>query len=130
MADELKRYAVKYVRDKAKSAYEKDDHCCICDTQEELQLHHYVGLADLWTMWCRKNKICIVTQDDIMEHRERFIAENHDQLYIDVVTLCKTHHAELHQLFGKAPAIGSGKAQAKWVEVKRKKWLEKASQKI
>lgn len=125
MADELKRYAVKYIRDGAKSAYRKDDHCHICDTTEELQLHHYTGLADLWAMWCRRNRVKIVTVDDVMHHRDYFINEHHDQLYHDVVTLCKEHHAGLHQMFGKAPAIGSAKAQAKWIEVKRRKWLEK-----
>ena len=66
--------------------------------------------------------------EDVLAVREQFIAENYDELYHDVVTLCKKHHTELHDLFGKAPAIGSAKAQGKWVEVKRKKWLEKASQ--
>lgn len=113
------------IRDGAKSAYKKDDHCHICDTKEELQLHHYTGLADLWSMWCRKNKIVIHYAEDVLAVRDRFISEHHDQLYHDVVTLCKTDHAALHQMFGKAPAIGSAKAQAKWIEVKRRKWLEK-----
>jgi hypothetical protein len=127
VVENLKRYSVKYIRDGAKSAYKKDDHCHICETDQDLQLHHYTGLADLWAMWCRKNRIKINTVDDVMEHREHFIAQHYDQLYHEVVTLCKPHHADLHVMFGKAPAIGSSKAQARWIEIKRKKWLEKQS---
>lgn len=127
MADELKRYAVKTIRDGAKSAYQKDDRCIICHTEEHLQLHHYTGLADLWTLWCRKNQIKVYSTEDVLEVREQFILQHYDELYHDVVTLCKQHHSDLHQLFGKAPAIGSAKAQAKWIEVQRRRWLEKHS---
>ena len=123
----LKRYAVKYLRDGCKSAYKKQDHCHICETQEELQLHHLTGLADLWTLYCRKNRIKAETVEEVMEHREYFIAQHHDELYLSVFTLCKTHHMSLHQLFGKSPSIGSEKAQSRWVEIQRKKWLEKHS---
>ena len=124
---ELKRYSVKMCRDKAKSAYEKQDHCHICEDQEELQLHHLVGLADLWALWCRKKRIKIEYAEDVLAVRDQFIEEHHDELYNDVFTLCKTHHMSLHQLFGKSPAIGSEKAQSRWVEIQRKKWLEKHS---
>ncbi len=123
----LRRYQIKTVRDKAKAAYKKDDHCHICDTTEELQLHHYHGLQDLWTMWCRKNKIKIESTEDVEAHRDLFIAQHHDELYNEVVTLCKTHHMELHQVFGKSPSFGSAKAQNKWVTMKRKRWLDKQS---
>lgn len=126
-SSELKRYSVKYIRDAAKSAYVKDDHCCICDATEELQLHHYASLADLWTNWCRRNKIRIECVEDVLAIRDQFIAQHHDELYNDVVTLCKGHHQELHQNFGKAPAPGLAKAQDKWVALKRRKWLEKLS---
>lgn len=124
---ELKRASVKYIRDAAKSAYRKDDHCCVCDTIEELQLHHYASLADLWATWCRKNKIRIESVEDVLAVRDQFIAQHYDELYHDVVTLCKTHHQELHQVFGKAPAPGLAKAQDKWVALKRRKWLNKES---
>lgn len=128
---QLKRFAVKYIRDKAKSGYDKDDHCHICDTEEgQLDFHHFTGLADLWALYCRKNKIRSETVEEVMEHRDYFIAQYQDELYVQVVTLCKPHHQELHSFFGKAPAIGSAKAQAKWIEMKRKKWLEKASSKV
>lgn len=125
---ELKRYSLKVIRDGAKSAYQKDDHCHICDTEEELQLHHFTSLSILWENWCRRNKVKIHYMEDVLAVRARFIEENHDQLYFDVVTLCKTHHQNLHELFGKAPALGTAKAQRKWVEVRRSKWLEKVSQ--
>lgn len=123
----LRRYQIKSVRDKAKSAYKKADKCIICHTKEELQLHHYQGLQDLWTLWCRKNRIKIQSTEDVETHRDQFILQHYDELYIDVVTLCKTHHMSLHQLFGKSPSIGSEKAQSRWVEIQRKRWLEKQS---
>ena len=123
----LKRYSIKYTRDLAKANYPKKDYCYVCHITEELQLHHFVSLSILWDRWCRKNKIKIETVEDVLEHRVTFITEHHDELYCDVVVLCKTHHSDLHKLFGKAPVIGSAKAQNKWVEIRRKKWLEKVS---
>ena len=37
----LKRDAVKYVRDKAKSKYEKGTECHICGETEQLDFHHF-----------------------------------------------------------------------------------------
>ena len=117
----LKRLPVKYIRDKAKSAYKKGDHCYICGTTEKLELHHFAGLTDLWERWTRKNKINIDSVEDILEHREGFIADHHEELYEDVVTLCKEHHAKLHSIFGKAPQIYTAKTQARWADKQRSK---------
>ena len=37
---ELKRDPVKYIRDKAKSRYEKASECYICGADTELDFHH------------------------------------------------------------------------------------------
>ena len=41
----LKRDIVKYVRDKAKSRYEKASECRICGTNERLDFHHFYSLT-------------------------------------------------------------------------------------
>lgn len=114
----IKRDIIKYVRDRAKKAYEKGPSCDICGATEQLDLHHYNGLTELFNMWCRKNNIKINTEEDILAVRDRFIEEHNKELYEDVTTLCKKHHMELHSLFGKAPVFTSAIAQAKWVKRK------------
>ena len=114
----IKRDVIKYVRDRAKKAYEKGPSCDICGTTEQLDLHHYNGLTELFNMWCRKNNIKINTEEDILAVRDRFIEEHNKELYEDVTTLCKKHHMELHSLFGKAPVFTSAMTQAKWVKRK------------
>ena len=41
----LKRDVVKYVRDKAKSKYEKGTACGICGETEQLDFHHFYSLT-------------------------------------------------------------------------------------
>ena len=72
----LKRDLVKYVRDKAKSRYQKGTNCFICATEENLDFHHYYGLTELLEIWLRKNKIVISTAEEIMEVRDTFIEEH------------------------------------------------------
>ena len=55
----LKRDLVKYVRDKAKSKYNKGTECFICGVTENLDFHHYSGLTELLEIWLRKNKLVI-----------------------------------------------------------------------
>jgi len=118
---EIKRDLVKYVRDKAKSAYDKADKCQICDATEELELHHYKGLSALLRKWLTKNKITINTAEDIMAVREDFIKEHNVDLYEKVATLCKTHHARLHSIYGKDPGLGTAGKQERWVARMREK---------
>ena len=121
----MKRLPVKYIRDRAKKAYQKDSECYICGTAENLQLHHFAGVTDLFNIWCRRNNKKIHTDEDILNVRDEFIADHHKELYEDVVTLCKTHHERLHSYFGKAPVVSSAKGQRKWVDVHRGKLLGK-----
>jgi hypothetical protein len=113
----MKRDLIKYVRDAAKSAYVKGTECAICGDKEKLDLHHFVGLTELFNLWCRKKNKRINTVEEIMQVREEFIAQHQKELYEDVVTLCKKHHEGLHAVFGKAPVITSAVAQRKWVNV-------------
>lgn len=116
-----KRIAVKHVRDKAKAAYDKQDHCCICNSSEDLELHHFNSITILLEMWATAKKYDISTDAGILEVRDQFIQEHHDELYEQVRTLCNKHHVALHRVFGKAPPINSQARQARWVDIQRDK---------
>ena len=47
----LKRDKVKYIRDKAKSRYEKGNECRICGTNIKLDFHHFYTLVPLLEKW-------------------------------------------------------------------------------
>lgn len=116
-----KRLAVKHVRDKAKSAYEKQDSCYICGTQNDLELHHFFSMTLLLEKWARAKGYDISTDEGILAVREEFIAEHHTELYDKVRTLCNPHHVALHKIYGKAPALGSEPKQERWVDIQRSK---------
>ena len=63
---ELKRDLVKYVRDKAKSKYDKGTECYICKSTQNLDFHHFHGLTELLEIWLRKNKLKITGEEDIL----------------------------------------------------------------
>ena len=117
----LKRDLVKYVRDKAKSKYNKGTECYICGSQENLDFHHFYGLTELLEVWLKKNKITITSDDEILGVRERFIQEEHEKLYDHAVTLCHSHHLRLHGIYGKRPTLITAKKQQHWVEIQRNK---------
>ncbi len=119
---ELKRDAIKYVRDRAKHAYNKQDSCEICGTKEELEFHHYYSLTLLWENWLNHNAISITTIEDVNHYRELFIAEHQKELYEDAVTLCLTHHQKLHSIYGAKPALFTAPKQANWVKIQRGKY--------
>lgn len=118
---EPKRYLTKYVRDGAKSAYEKGTCCEICLDTENLDFHHFSSLAELVNRWTRKNKIVIETSEDALKWRDVFIEEHQKELYEDAVTLCHTHHLKLHSIYGKNPSLATAKKQARWVQIQREK---------
>lgn len=117
----LKRDLVKYVRDRAKSAYKKGESCDICGSTEELDFHHFCSISEMLHKWIEKNKLKITTVDDIMEHRDRFIEEHYDQMYNQTVTLCHTHHLKLHSIYGRNPKLVTAPKQARWVQRQRDK---------
>lgn len=112
----MKRYGVKYIRDGAKAAYSKGPCCEICGSNENLDLHHFASLADLWNRWWRKKKLGVETEEKVLEVRQEFIDDHHKELYEDVVTLCHEHHLRLHSIFGKTPSLGTVVAQRRWID--------------
>lgn len=122
---ELKRDSVKYLRDKAKAHYKKASNCEICGSSEELELHHYKSLSILWDNWLKEQAIVIENVDDVIYHRDRFIAEYSEELYITTVTLCATHHKKLHSIYGAMPALHTASKQMNWCKIQREKELAK-----
>lgn len=120
-ASSHQRIPIKWVRDKAKARYEKGTECEICGTTEELDFHHFYTLTPLFEKWCRANKISINTDDDVLNVRDRFIAEHEKELYEETVTLCHTHHMKLHSVYGKDPPLGTAPKQKNWVKIQREK---------
>lgn len=118
---DLKRDPIKYVRDAAKSAYDKGNKCEVCGSSEQLDFHHYYSLSPLFAKWCKKNKIKIKTEEDILAVRGRFIEEHHDELYVHGITICRSLHQKLHSIYGKDPALGTAKKQMGWIEKQRLK---------
>jgi hypothetical protein len=126
--EELKRDEIKYVRDLSKSAYKKDTNCFICETQEELQFHHFYSMTPLWEKWKKQNSIVINSIPDILEHRETFKMDHYNEIYNETVTLCKFHHMEkLHKIYGKVPALTTAMKQKRWCKKQRDKHIASKS---
>jgi len=117
----LKRDLVKYVRDKAKSQYNKGTDCYICGETENLDFHHFYGLTELLETWLKKKQIVITEESEIISLRPDFIKEHTKELYEDAVTLCHDHHLRLHSIYGKRPKLVTAKKQQRWVDIQRNK---------
>lgn len=117
-----KRIPVKWIRDGAKAAYEKQDHCYICGTDQDLELHHTHSVTLLLESWCAKKGYDISTDEGVLAIRDEFIQAHKDELYNQVYTLCNPHHVKLHGVYGKAPPKGSEPKQVHWIEVQRQKF--------
>jgi hypothetical protein len=118
---ELKRDKIKYIRDRAKSAYVKDEECYICGGNESLDFHHFLSVTELLDKWIKEKKLVILTAEDMMGMRDEFIEAHHKEIYDDTVTLCHKHHLKLHSIYGKKPALVTGPKQQRWVEKRRVK---------
>lgn len=116
------RIPVKWVRDRAKAAYVKNDTCCICGTGADLELHHFNSITLLLEKWASAKRYDISTDDGILAVRDEFIAEHNNELYEQVRTLCNKHHVSLHRIFGKAPPAGSAARQERWINIQEEKF--------
>lgn len=118
---ENNRIAIKWVRDRAKKAYEKKSTCYICGTTEDLELHHTHSLTLLLRNWAAEKNYDIDTDDGILAVRDEFIDTYYKEIYEDVYTLCNKHHVALHSVYGKSPSLASAKKQHKWIEIQKAK---------
>jgi len=112
------RDTIKFVRDRAKSRYNKGTECYICGDTENLDFHHYYSLTPLLDKWMRINR---KRPEDVIEWRDEFIMAHMDELYKYAVTLCHSHHLHLHSIYGKNPALGTAKKQMRWAGIQRDK---------
>ncbi len=121
---DLKRDVVKYIRDKAKSKYEKGSSCEICGDTAKLDFHHFFTL-DPFTKGMVEGKTKErpehYTDEYVVIWRDEFIEDKWAELYNDTVTLCHKHHLELHRLYGRNPPLVTAKKQMRWVEIQREK---------
>lgn len=115
------RIPVKWVRDKAKSAYDKKDHCYICGTDQDLELHHTHSITVLLENWAATKGYDISTDEGILAVRDEFIETYHKEIYDDVFTLCNKHHVLLHSVYGKKPALHTASKQLNWIEKQKAK---------
>lgn len=116
-----KRISVKWVRDRAKAAYEKQDHCYICGTDIDLELHHLHSVTILLNTWAATKGYDISTDEGILAVRDEFIDDHKSELYEMVYTLCNPHHVKLHSVYGKAPKPETVVKQERWIEVQKAK---------
>ena len=118
-----KRIPVKWVRDRAKAAYEKKSECFICDSQKDLELHHLHSITVLLETWAERKGYDISTDEGILAVRDEFISEHREEIYDKVYTLCNRHHVALHGVYGKTPQPGSEARQERWIGIQREKHL-------
>lgn len=116
-----KRIAVKWIRDKAKSAYEKQSKCYICGSTSELELHHLHSITWLLESWAKQNNIDISSDSAVLAIRDEFISSHHQEIYDLVYTLCNRHHVQLHGIYGKSPLPSSVAKQKRWIELQQEK---------
>ena len=121
----LKRDPVKYIRDRAKSKYKKDDECYICGSTSSLDFHHFYSLSPLLAKWLKekvKERPSHYTSEYITIWRDEFIEVNCAELYEHTVTICHAHHLELHKIYGRNPGLGTAEKQMRWVDIQRDKY--------
>ena len=118
------RVPTKWIRDGIKSHYCKSDTCAICNTTENLELHHYHTVSLLLQTYARENDIAIDTDEDVLAMRDQFYEDHWNELVTATVTLCNEHHKVLHKIYGKAPLLHTASKQPLWVEKQRLKFLE------
>lgn len=117
-----KRIPVKWIRDRAKGAYNKDSKCFICESTKDLELHHTHGLTNLYDKWLVDTGYTIETDEEIIALRDEFIKTFHKEIYEDVFTLCLSHHRALHSVYGKSPLLNTANKQSVWIQKQKDKF--------
>ena len=115
------RIPIKWVRDRAKAAYEKQSFCYICNTADDLELHHLSSLTLLLNKWSATKNYDISTDEGRLAVRDEFIEEHRKEIYVEVYTLCNKHHISLHGIYGKSPELTSASRQKSWIEKQKAK---------
>lgn len=125
-----KRISIKWIRDKAKSAYDKKDYCYICNTDQDLELHHTHSLTLLLERWIEETGRDFSSDESTIENRDEFIEAHYKEIYEAVYTLCNHHHVKLHSVYGKAPPLSTARLQGEWIEKQKLKGTGGGSERI
>lgn len=121
----LKRIPIKYVRDRAKSRYEKAADCYVCGIGGSLDFHHLYTVDILFDNWLKTNNIKIQSSEDIIAVRDDFIESHLYEMYEYARTLCKKCHQRLHTVYGQRPALSTAAKQERWLDKQRDKRCQK-----
>ena len=119
----LKRIPIKYIRDRAKSKYDKALNCYVCDVSGSLDFHHLYTVDILLDNWIKSNKIKIDTVEDILAVRDDFISSHTYEMFEYAKTLCKKCHQRLHVVYGQRPPLSTAEKQERWLHKQRDKRL-------
>ena len=113
---DLKRTVYKYMRDGIKSNYVYGPECQCCGSTEDLELHHPHSFSLLFDEFCKEKGITVTTTEEVSAVREEFYQKYWDELVVDVLTLCNTHHKALHKIYGNVPPLSTATKQKQWVQ--------------
>lgn len=116
-----KRDAISIMRDGIKAQYKRGCQCAICDTSENLELHHYSTVALLVKNFAKEFQLDFTDEEVVLSNRDKFYQQHWHELVEDTVTLCVLHHQLLHKVYTKEPPLFSAKKQKAWVEKQREK---------
>lgn len=117
----LKRIPIKYVRDRAKSRYEKEAECYVCGIGGSLDFHHLYTVDIMFDNWLDANKIIINNVEDIIAVRDDFIESHLYEMYDYARTLCRGCHKRLHAIYGQRPSLSTAPKQERWLYKQRAK---------
>lgn len=112
----LKRDPTKYIRDGVKANYVKKDYCEICDTNEDIELHHYHSVSYLLEKYAKEQGISLSSEESVLAMREAFYEAHWHELVEDTVSLCNHHHVTLHKIYGQKPLLHTANKQRVWVK--------------
>ena len=118
---DLKRTKYKYIRDGIKSNYVYKSECEVCGCSSDLELHHPNTVSLLFDNWCSARGVVVNTVDEVMAIRDDFYKDHWNELVVDVMTLCNTHHKALHKIYGIQPSLATADKQRNWVKRLRDK---------
>ena len=113
---DLKRTVYKYIRDGVKANYTKLAACEVCGCAEDLELHHPHTLSLVFDAYCEERGITVKDAEEVMAMRDDFYQVHWNELVVDVLTLCNTHHKALHKVYGAQPPLSTAAKQRVWVE--------------
>lgn len=114
--NDLQRTVTKYIRDGIKANYKKSDFCEVCGCSEDLELHHTHSVKLVFDAYCAERGLTIQSTEEVMAMRDEFYQVHWNELVVDVLTLCNTHHKALHKVYGAQPPLSTASKQRVWVE--------------